>query len=126
MPKEIIYTEKAPEPGPYSQAVKYGNLIFVAGQTAEDPDTNKPVHGTVADQTRLILNNIQTILKAAGSGLEKVVRADVYISSMAVKDEMNAVYREFFPRDLPARNCVAVAGIDDGLDVEIEVIAAAE
>jgi len=123
MPKEVIYTEKAPEPGPYSQAIRYGNLIFVAGQTAEDPHTNQPVHGTVAEQTRLILNNIHTILAASGSGLDKVVRADVYISSMDVKNEMNAVYREFFPQELPARNCVAVAGIDDGLDVEIEVIA---
>lgn len=123
MPKEVIYTDKAPDPGPYSQAIRYGNLIFVAGQTAEDPETNQPVHGTVAEQTRRILANIRTILEAAGSGLDKVVRADVYISSMAIKDEMNAVYREFFPQDLPARNCVAVAGIDDGLDVEIEVIA---
>jgi 2-iminobutanoate/2-iminopropanoate deaminase len=126
MPKEVIYTEKAPEPGPYSQAIRYGNLVFVAGQTAEDPVTNKPVHGTVAEQTRLILNNIRTILAAAGSNLQKVVRADVYISSIAVKDEMNAVYREFFSEKPPARNCVAVSGIDDGLDVEIEVIAAAE
>lgn len=126
MPKEVIYTDKAPEPGPYSQAIRYGNLIFVAGQTAEDPATNRPVHATVAEQTRLILSNIRTILESAGSGLDKVLRADVYISSMAVKDEMNTVYREFFPQDLPARNCVAVAGIDDGLDVEIEVIAAVE
>lgn len=125
MEKEVIYTEKAPEPGPYSQAVRLGNLIFVAGQTAEDPKTNKPVHGTVAEQTRLILSNIDTILKAAGSDLGKVVRADVYISSMAIKEEMNAAYLAFFPENRPARNCVAVAGIDDGLDVEIEVIAAA-
>jgi len=124
MSKEVIYTRKAPEPGPYSQAIRYGNLVFVAGQTAEDPMTNKPVPGTIAEQTRIILNNIQTILEAAGSGLDKVLRADVYISSMQYKEEMNAVYREFFPKDMPARNCVAVAGIDDDLDVEIEVVAA--
>jgi 2-iminobutanoate/2-iminopropanoate deaminase len=124
MEKEVIYTDKAPTPGPYSQAVRLGNLIFVAGQTAEDPKTNKPVHGTVAEQTRLILSNIDAILKAAGSGLDRVVRADVYISSMSIKSEMNAAYLEFFPENPPARNCVAVAGIDDGLDVEIEVIAA--
>jgi 2-iminobutanoate/2-iminopropanoate deaminase len=122
--KEIVYTANAPEPGPYSQAVKFSHLIFVAGQTSEDPQGNRVVRGSVAEQTRIILNNIKTILEAAGSGLERVLRADVYISSMAVKDEMNAVYREFFPKDPPARNCVAVAGIDDGLDVEIEVIAA--
>ena len=123
MEKEVVYTEKAPDPGPYSQAIKYGNLVFVAGQTSEDPVTNKPVHGSVAEQTERILTNIGIILEAAGSSLDKVVRSDVYISDMKFKDEMNAVYRKFFPTDLPARNCVAVAGIDDGLDVEIEVIA---
>ena len=126
MEREIIYTESAPEPGPYSQAVKYGNLIFVAGQTSEDPKTNRVVHGSVPEQTRVILNNIKTILESAGSGMERVLRADVYILSMDVKDEMNTVYREFFPKNPPARNCVAVAGIDDGLDVEIEVIAASD
>jgi 2-iminobutanoate/2-iminopropanoate deaminase len=126
MERKIIYTENAPEPGPYSQAVKYGNLIFVAGQTAEDPNTNRVVHGSVSEQTRIILNNIKTILESAGSGMERVLRADVYISSMDVKSEMNTVYREFFPKNPPARNCVAVAGIDDGLDIEIEVIAAAD
>jgi len=124
MEKEVIYTDKAPEPVPYSQAIRLGNLVFVSGQTAEDPQTNKPVHGTVAEQTRLILSNIDAILKAAGSGLDRVVRADVYISSMSIKSEMNSAYLEFFPENPPARNCVAVAGIDDGLDVEIEVIAA--
>jgi 2-iminobutanoate/2-iminopropanoate deaminase len=126
MPKEVIYTKEAPEPGPYSQAIRYGNLVFVAGQTAEDPKTNKAVYGTVAEQTRIILKNIKTILEAASSGLDKVLRADVYISSLECKEEMNKIYREFFPKDLPARNCVAVAGIDDNLDVEIEVIAAVD
>ncbi len=124
MHKQVVYTPKAPDPGPYSQAIRFGDLVFVAGQTAEDPQTNQPLRGTVAEQTRLILTNIRTILEAAGSGLDQVLRADVYISSMGVKQEMNSVYREFFPVDPPARNCVAVAGIDDGLDVEIEVIAA--
>ncbi|MGW8185893.1 MAG: RidA family protein [Desulfobacterales bacterium] len=126
MEREVIYTENAPEPGPYSQAVKYNHLIFVAGQTSEDPKTSRVVHGSVTEQTTIILNNIKAILEAAGSGMERVLRADVYISSMDVKDEMNAVYREFFPKNPPARNCVAVAGIDDGLDIEIEVIAAAD
>ena len=123
MEKEIIYTENAPEPGPYSQAVRYGNLIFVAGQTSEDPVTNKSVHDSVSEQTERILNNIRTILEAAGSSLDKVVRADVYLSSMDHKPEFNEAYLKFFPENRPARNCVAAAGIDDNLDVEIEVIA---
>lgn len=123
MDQEVIYTPEAPEPGPYSQAVRYGNLIFVAGQTSEDPRTNRPVHDSVTSQTERIMQNIETILKAAGSGLDKILRVDVYLSSLAVKPEFNAAYVKFFPEALPARNCVAVAGIDDGLDVEIEVIA---
>ena len=126
MEKEVIYTEKAPEPGPYSQAIRYGNLIFVAGQTSEDPITNKVIHDRVAQQTERILNNIKTILEAAGSDMDKILRCDVYLSSMAHKEEMNEAYRKFFPADPPARNTVAVAGLDNNLDVEIEVIAAAE
>jgi 2-iminobutanoate/2-iminopropanoate deaminase len=123
MRKEVIYTDKAPEPGPYSQAIKYGNFIFVAGQTSEDPITNEVIHDSVAAQTERILNNIKTILETAGSGMDKILRCDVYLSSIAHKEEMNEAYRKFFPADLPARNTVAVAGLDDNLDVEIEVIA---
>ena len=126
MQKEVIYTDKAPQPGPYSQAIKYGNLIFVAGQTSEDPATNQVIHDTIARQTERILNNIKSILEAAGSGMDKVLRSDVYLSSMVHKAEMNAAYRKFFPANPPARNTVAVAGLDDNLDVEIEVIAAAD
>ena len=126
MKKEVIYTDKAPEPGPYSQAIKYGNLIFVAGQTSEDPVTNEVIHDSVAEQTERILNNIKAILEAAGSGMDKILRCDVYLSSMEHKEEMNKAYRKFFSTDPPARNTVAVAGLDDKLDVEIEVIAAAD
>jgi 2-iminobutanoate/2-iminopropanoate deaminase len=126
MRKEVIYTDKAPEPGPYSQAIKYGNLIFVAGQTSEDPITNEVIHDSVAAQTERILNNIKTILETAGSGMDKILRCDVYLSSIAHKEEMNEAYRKFFPADPPARNTVAVAGLDDNLDVEIEIIAAVD
>ena len=126
MKKEVIYTNKAPEPGPYSQAIKYGNLIFVSGQTSEDPATSKAIHDSVTRQTERILSNIKTILEAAGSDMDKVLRCDVYLSSMVHKAEMNEAYRQFFPADPPARNTVAVAGLDDNLDVEIEVIAAVD
>lgn len=125
MKPEAVYTPKAPEPGPYSQAIVAGGFVFVAGQTAEDPVTSKPVHGTVAEQTEIIMKNIRTILEAAGTGLDRVVRCDVYLSSMDDKSEFNEVYRKYFPGTMPARNCVAVAGIDDGLDVEVEVVALA-
>ena len=80
----------------------------------------------MARQTERILNNIKSILEAAGSGLDKVLRCDIFLSSMVHKTEMNQAYRKFFPTDPPARNTVAVAGLDDNLDVEIEVIAAAD
>jgi len=126
MKKEVVYTDKAPEPGSYSQAIKYGNLIFVAGQTSEDPVTNKAIHDGVGAQTERILNNIKTILEAPGSGMDKILRCDVSLSSMQHKAEMNEAYSKFFPTNPPARNTVAVAGLDDDLDVEIEVIAAAD
>ena len=125
MAKEIIYTENAPEPGNYSQAVKLGDLIFVSGQTADDPETGKPVHGSVAEQTELILTNTQSILKAAGSSMEKVLKVNVYISDMKYKKEMDEVYKSFFENNPPARIAMAVKGLDAGLDVEIDVIAEA-
>lgn len=125
--KEGLYTENAPEPGNYSQAIKYGDLIFVSGQTADDPETGEPVKGSVAEQTELILNNIKNILEAAGSSMDKVLKCKVYIASMDQKEEMDATYKEFFDGETPpARIACAVKGLDAGLDVEIDVIAAAE
>jgi len=125
MDKEIIYTENAPEPGNYSQAVKLGDLIFVSGQTADDPETGKPVHGSVAEQTELILTNTKNIIEAAGSSMEKVLKVNVYISDMKYKKEMDEVYKSFFKNNPPARIAMAVKGLDAGLDVEIDVIAEA-
>jgi len=122
--KEAVYTKKAPEPGNYSQAVKYNGLVFVSGQTADDVKTGEPVHGSVEEQTRLILTNIKNILKEAGSSLEKVLKVNVYISNIDDKKEMDKVYKEFFSQEIPpARIAMAVKGLDAGLDVEIDVIA---
>lgn len=124
MEKEAIYTKKAPEPGNYSQAVKYNGLIFVSGQTADDIETGEPIHGSVAEQTRIILNNIKSILEEAGSGLDKVLKVGVYISNMEDKKEMDDVYKEFFNQEIPpARIAMAVKGLDADLDVEIDVVA---
>ncbi|MDR0622644.1 MAG: Rid family detoxifying hydrolase [Deltaproteobacteria bacterium] len=127
MPKiETIYTPLAPPPGPYAQAIKYGGLVFASGQTPEDPATGEPVRGTVAEQTRLVLHNLKAILEAADSGLDKVLKVTIFLSDIKHKPEMNAVYKEFFPTNPPARIALAAAGLDDGLDVEIELIAAAD
>lgn len=118
----VIRTDRAPAPGAYSQAIVWNGLIFVAGQTSDDPETGAPVPDSIAGQTERILRNIAAILDVAGSDLDHVLRADVYLSSMAHKPELDRVFREVF-RVLPARNTVAVAGLDADLDVEIEVIA---
>ncbi|MDR1546465.1 MAG: Rid family detoxifying hydrolase [Deltaproteobacteria bacterium] len=123
---DVVSTDQAPPPGAYSQAVKHGGLVFVSGQTAEDPATGQPVRGDVAAQTRLVLTNLEAILKAAGSSLERALKVNVYLSDMALKPAMNEVYREFFPRRPPARIAMAVAGLDDGLDVEIDCVAAVD
>lgn len=123
MKKEVIYNINASEPGSYSQAIKCGNLIFVSGQTSENPVTNEVFNGSVAEQTECILKNIRPILNEAGSGLDKVLKCSVFLSSMNKFEEMNEVYRKFFPSDPSARVTVAVKGIDANLDVEVEVIA---
>ena len=124
-PIERVRTDLAPPPGHYAQAVKYGGLIFVSGQTPERPEDGAPVRGTIEEQTRLVLSNIEAILKAAGSSLSKVLKANIYLSDIALKPRMNAVYKEFFPDSPPARIAMGVSGLDDGLDVEIDVVAAA-
>ena len=125
MKKEIIYTPEAPEPGAYSQAIKYGNLIFVSGQTSDDPVTHEPIKDSVEAQTERILNHIRHILEEAGSGMEKVLKCTVYLSDWEDKERMNVVYKKFFPHNPPARICMAVKGLDSGLNVEIDCIAGA-
>ena len=127
MPKrEIIKTAAAPSASVYSQAIRYGNLVFVSGQTPDDPVTHAPVKGTIAEQTRLVLTHIKTILEAAGSSMEQVLKVNIYLSDIRHKPEMNEVYKTFFPNNPPARIGMAVKGLDDDLDVEIDVIAAAD
>lgn len=123
MQKEVIYTSKAPEPGAYSQAIRYGDLIFVSGQTSDDPDTHEPIKDSVEAQTERILTHIRYILEEAGSGLDKVLKCNVYLADWEDKQRMNAVYQRFFPHNPPARICMAVKGLDAGLDVEIDCIA---
>ncbi|NLY91636.1 MAG: hypothetical protein GX081_08550 [Firmicutes bacterium] len=122
--REIITTEQAPEAvGPYSQAVRFGNLLFLSGQVAIDPESGMLQHGTVAEQTRRVLLNIKAVLEAAGSDLKNVLKCHVYLADINDFDEMNQVYREFFGTDFPARLCVSGVQIFGGLRVEIDVIA---
>lgn len=121
---QIIHTEKAPAAiGPYSQAVKAGNLLFVSGQIPIDPATGAFAGDDITSQTRQSLINVQAILEEAGYSLSDVVKATVLLADMADFAAMNAVYAEFFTENCPARAAFAVKDLPKGAKVEIEVIA---
>lgn len=108
-----------------SPAVRGGDFVFISGMAAIDPATDEPAHGTVAAETRQILTNMGELLEAAGSSLANVVKVNVLIYSMLEYENMNSVYREFFPTDPPARTVCGVKLIG-GHKVEIECMALAE
>ena len=121
---QIIHTEKAPAAiGPYSQAVKAGNLLFVSGQIPIDPATGAFAGDDITAQTRQSLTNVQAILEEAGYSLSDVVKATVLLADMADFAAMNTVYAEFFTENCPARAAFAVKDLPKGAKVEIEVIA---
>lgn len=122
---QIVHTEKAPAAiGPYSQAVKAGNLLFISGQIPVDPATGLFAGEDVTSQTRQSLCNVRAILEAAGCTMADVVKTTVLLADMADFAAMNAVYAEFFPENCPARACFAVKELPKGALVEIEAIAA--
>ena len=122
---QIIHTDRAPAAiGPYSQAVKAGNLLFVSGQLPIAPATGAFAGEDIAAQTRQSLTNVQAILEEAGYSCTDVVKATVLLADMADFAAMNAVYAEFFTANCPARAAFAVKDLPKGAKVEIEVIAA--
>jgi 2-iminobutanoate/2-iminopropanoate deaminase len=124
MPKQVIHTDKAPKAiGPYSQAIRTDTMIYTAGQTALDPATMELVAGGIEEQTRQVLNNLLSVLEAAGSSFEHVVKTTVFLKDMNDFSKMNAVYAEYFGDTPPARSTIAVAGLPKGGIVEIEVVA---
>ncbi|AAL64603.1 RidA family protein [Pyrobaculum aerophilum] len=123
--KEVIYTDKAPKPiGPYSQAVRVGNLLFVSGQIPVDPKTGEVVKGDIRDQTRQVLENIKAVLEAAGYTLNDVVMAFVFLADMNHFPLFNEVYAMYFPERPPARVTVQAARLPRDVLIEIAVIAA--
>lgn len=124
MKRDTIQTDQAPAAiGPYSQAVKAGDLVFVSGQIPLNPATGEMVAGDIRDQTRQCLMNIQAVLEAAGSGLEKIVKTTVFIARMEDFPLVNESYGKFFPDAPPARACVEVSALPKGAQVEVEAIA---
>ncbi len=124
--REVIATENAPRAiGPYSQAIRANGFLFVSGQIPVDPTTQKLVEGGVALQTEQVLTNLEAILTAAGSSLDKVVRTGVFLKDMGEFAAMNDVYERFFPQTAPARSTVEVARLPKDVRVEIDAIALA-
>jgi 2-iminobutanoate/2-iminopropanoate deaminase len=122
--QRIVQTQGAPTPvGPYSQGVILDGWIWTSGQVALDPSTGKVVGQDAATQADRTLQNIKAILEAGGSGLERVVRATVYLTNMDDFAPVNAVYARYFPTAFPARVCVEVSRLPLGALVEIDVIA---
>ena len=120
---EVIYTKDAPEAiGPYSQAVRAGNLVFTSGQIPINPATGAVEAVTIEDQTEQVCKNISAVLTAAGSSLEKVVKTVCFLSNMEDFAAFNEVYATFFTGK-PARSCVAVKTLPKRALVEVEVIA---
>ena len=124
MKHQVIHTDNAHAAiGPYSQAVKAGNMLFVSGQVPFVPETMEIVEGDVQAQTRQSLTNVQNILKEAGADFSDVVKTTVFIKDMNEFALINEVYAEFFGENKPARACVEVARLPKDVKVEIEVIA---
>ena len=124
--KQIVKTDKAPKAlGPYSVGVLVGSFIFASGQLGLDPQTGEIVQGGVEAETIQALSNIRSVLEAADSGLDRVIKTTVFLRDMADFAKMNAVYGSFFKDNFPARSTVQVAALPKAGAVEIEVIALA-
>ena len=124
MDKIIIKTDKAPAPiGPYNQAIKAGNMLFVSGQIALDPVTGELRINNIAQETNQVMNNITAILTEAGAGFEHIVKTTIFLSDMSLFAEVNEIYGKYFSGDFPARETVAVKGLPKNVHVEISVTA---
>jgi 2-iminobutanoate/2-iminopropanoate deaminase len=122
--RDAISTTDAPQAiGPYSQAIRSGNLLFASGQIPIDPVTGAVVAGDIAAQTRRVFENIAGVLKAAGGSFDAVVKTTVFLADMNDFAAMNAVYGEYFTQPAPARSTVQVARLPRDARVEIEIVA---
>lgn len=124
MSKKIISTTEAPTAiGPYSQAVRAGDFVYLSGQIPLDPKTGEMVTGDIEAETRCVMNNLGAVLKAAGAGFEHVVRATIYLTDLGDFAKVNEIYGSYFPSDPPTRATFEVSALPRGSNVEIDMIA---
>lgn len=125
MEKQIINTTAAPAPiGPYNQAVRTGNLLFISGQIPLDAETGELVNTGIRDETEKVMQNLAAILKEAGMDFSNVVKSSIFLTDMNQFALVNEVYGKYFTENAPARECVQVAALPKFVNVEISVIAA--
>jgi len=122
---KTVTTDKAsPAIGPYSQAIKVGNMVYTSGQIPMTPE-GILIDGDIHDQTRQVLSNLQHVLEEAGSGLDKIIKTTIYLTDMNNFVAVNTIYAEYFVGSFPARSTVAVKTLPKNVDVEIDAIAVA-
>lgn len=120
---KTVHTDRAPAAvGPYSQAVKAGNLLFISGQLGVDMETGEIAYDSLENQVTQVLKNLRTIAEAGGSSLSKAVKVTVYLTDLNDFDTMNSIYSTFFTENPPARVCVEVGGLPKGVAVEMDAI----
>lgn len=124
MARELVQTQEAPKAiGPYAQAIKANGFVYTAGQIAIQPETGEMVDGGIAAQARQVFANLAAVLKAAGTSMDQVVKATVFLRHMADFAAMNEIYAEHLGKATPARSTVAVTELPRGALVEIDLIA---
>ncbi len=120
----MVETLNAPSPlGPYSQAIRIGDFLFISGQIPLDPKTGKMVFGKIEEQTNWVTRHIESILKTAGLNLDHVIKTTVYLIDLSHYSGMNSVYEKKFSKTKPARACVQVAALPKGAKIMIDAIA---
>jgi 2-iminobutanoate/2-iminopropanoate deaminase len=124
MEKKIINTSNAPAPiGPYNQAVSFGNMLFISGQIALDPNTGELVQGDIKAETTQVMNNLQAILAEAGMDFSNIIKTSIFLMDMGQFGAVNEIYGNYFPNNAPARETVQISGLPKGVNVEISMIA---
>ncbi len=124
MQKEIVSTKNAPKAiGPYSQAVRFDNLIFVSGQIPIEPQSGEIVKGNIEEQTKQVLENLKNILEAGGSSLQNVLRTTIFLTNLDHYTTVNETYSQYFEEFPPARSTVQVSKLPKDVHIEIDAIA---
>lgn len=124
MSKSVIFSHKAPRAiGPYSQAIRKGDLLFISGQIPINPETGLIIDGGIEEQTKQVLKNIDAIIEEAGFSKDDVLKTTIFLKSLADFHIVNSLYGEYFSTPFPARSCVEVSALPKDALIEIELIA---